>query len=257
MMKIVVTKNKYISQSELEYLLENLWEHKNISICSFSSYSKNDFDEESFKYVNELAKYFTLVIIMTNIERGVTKKPENFPLNCAICYANNEGLDFGFHWRLLIPLSMHKICNSIEKIGLINDSCNLLGSLQDIFSWSQSGKYENLKKKQVWGITKSFEGHEHLQSYFLVFQGSESISVLFQFCNEHDVFKCKTKQDIISTFEIGLSKYFLKNNFELDAPYTSESVTKDAKNKRRNPSYIFWKEMINEGCPLIKKNRRK
>lgn len=251
-MRVVTLKNKYLSQDDLKYLLNYTYNNMNdLSICSFASYGINDFDNNTVDYIKELSKFFTHVIIMTNIDRGYTKKAIEFPLNVSLCYTENKNYDFGMHNRLILTLYDSDLYHNkkISRIGLINDSCFILSSLYTFFKWGEN--------KEIWGLTKSFEGYEHLQSYFLIFESEKSIFFLFEYFKNHDIFQLKNKQDVIQVYEIGLSKYFLEHNFCLSALYTSEMLTQDNKNKYKNPSFIFWKEMLKNGSPLLKKKVRR
>lgn len=252
-MKTLTTTSKYLSQNDLNYLLGLSSNDNNIcdiSICLFASFGKNDFDDNTLEYIKELANYFTYIIVITNIERENTQKCASFPINASICFTNNESYDFGMYYRVIISLSESQLYSEqkISKIGLINDSCLIISSFHKIF--------EMFNEKEIWGITKSFEGHEHLQSYFLIFQSKKSIHFLFEYFRKHDVFELKRKNEIISTYEIGLSKYFIQHDFQLDALFTSEGLTKNKSNRRKNPSYVFWKEMIENGSPVLKKNKK-
>ena len=258
-------EQKYFSWEDLVSLSVLFLNKKRISLCCFASYSTNDFSDNDHEYINALSQHFSAIIILTNTMRPVNLN-KHFPSNSCICFVPNEGLDFGMFWRILHPLSYYFIhtkkddkmdwINKLDKLALVNDSCKIVKPLDDLFKW-ECKKLNNLKENPfIWGITKSFEGNPHLQSYFLVFPSIKTIQILMQFVIENKVYDTPKRHDIIRKYEIGLSDYFRKNDILLEAPYTSESITGKTIYKRKNPSYIFWRELIDLGSPIIKKKHK-
>jgi hypothetical protein len=165
------------------------------------------------------------------------------------------------HWRLLTALISSGRTSEFYRIALVNDSCRILRSLQPMFTWAA---LDNNARRNVWGISKSYEVAEHLQSFFLVFDGTAAILSMFQFVSDNNVFEysSRSKAELVAAFEVGISQHMIREGFELHAPYTTYSLRNiesfrpmegfdNQLNYGPNPAYYLWDRM----CPLVKKAR--
>lgn len=223
------------------------------SLCLFSTFRPGiKFDENAVVYIKELAKYFELVIVLTNNNLGIQGNI-SFPANTMIFPVLNKCLDFGMYWNVLNMIKDDYGSYKIEKLGLVNDSCYIVKSLDSTFKWGEA--------KDFWGITKSPERAEHIQSYFLMFEGRKSIGALFNFVKQNNVYVSENRADIIRNYEIGLSTYMKQNGFALDTLYTMDSLKQvkfgiaDRFTNRPNISYFQWDKMVHLGCPLVKRKK--
>lgn len=74
--------------------------------------------------------------------------------------------------------------------------------------------FKEMEKRNVdfWGLTESFEGKPHIQSYFLVFNTNIIRSKAFyDFFNSIEVLS--SKGDIVRSYEIGLTEAFMSAGF--------------------------------------------
>jgi lipopolysaccharide biosynthesis protein len=220
------------------------------SLCLFATYSKLDtIDGDTLNYINEVSKYFNRVIVLTNDDRTVTNK-ERLSKNCIVCQVPNQCLDFGMYWQILRFTKLEYI----KKLALINDSCYMIGNLLSIFNKG------SCISKGFWGITKSFEIQEHLQSYFLVFDTRHAIDKLLDFVSIMDIadFYNKDKMNIVVEFEVMLSHHISSCGIEMKEIYTRELLLRlpvYLPYKGENPSYYLWERLVTIGCPIIKKKR--
>lgn len=220
------------------------------TLCCFATYNaNNELAQYKIDYINELSRHFQHVVISTS--DIVINRNELMP-NTSFNYTENKGLDFGLHWNVFIKIISSDSYN-FEKIGLVNDSCMMINKLDGIFEWGRNYNF--------WGITLSYDYDVHIQSYFLIFKGENAISSLFEFIKNNDIYKCKTRKQIIANFEIGLSQYMKKKDIHLyalyDQPFIYKSDSRARKTESLNPSFHQWNSLISLGCPLIKISRAK
>lgn len=148
----------------------------------------------------------------------------------------------------------------IERVGLMNDSCTILRDLRDLFAWAEETRMDRRRKRSdqeqeqeqeqrtpsaspqasqqqqqqqqqlpplFWGISLSYSPRRHLQSFFLVFDGTRAVESLFRFAMERDVFRVPdrtAKMHIIQGFELGLSDFMEASGLPGDSPYSTHTV---------------------------------
>lgn len=223
------------------------------SLCSFASYSYESIDIplDVLIYISNLAKYFDHIILSTNINATDLSPTTTslIPHNCTIYTIPNVGLDFGMHWRVLKHVQSRK--DEFERIALVNDSCILLNDLESTINWG--------KDRNFWGITKSLHYHPHIQSYFIIINGTTTIDTLFEFLTNNDIYKYTKKDQIIQDFEIGLSKFMSSKGIKLEALFSHDNIEPKLKihQKNINPAFTLWANLLRQKCPMIKKQRAK
>lgn len=225
------------------------------SVCIFAAQrSFFIFPDNTILYVNELARHFDSVIISTNDEIPYIHDI-GLPSNCHVHLCANRGLDFGKYWSVFKTFDLKN--KPLEKIALVNDSCCILSTLDNLFKWGQS--------RLFWGVSHSYEKSFHIQSFFLVFQTPVVLRLLFDFVQKHDIFAYSNKKDIIDNFEIGLSSFMahhhivgkgMYNEIVLKDVRTTCPFTKPINSKPNiNVSLFLWDRMLELGCPIYKKKR--
>lgn len=85
----------------------------------------------------------------------------------------------------------------------------------------------------------------HLQSYFLILN-SKAIPLAKNYFNQHKLIS--NIKDVISTYEIGLSSYFLANNLKIDAFIDNNNYKGEF-----SPYYNCINYHLKNGIPTIKK----
>ena len=189
-------------------------------------------------YLKELTYFFDNTVLITNHHKLRIEEINHLKnLKISLVMTENEGYDFGM-WKRTIK---NFDSTEIEFLCLCNDSCILINSLQEVLNEHYKNRYS------ICGITDSYEISFHLQSYFLTFK-NEGVDFIFDFlasCNTFSV----TKDEIINSCEIGLSRQAIKENILLKASFPSASYGCFS----HNPCYVKWKENYELGCPFIKK----
>lgn len=206
------------------------------------------------KYVKTLMPFFTDTVISSNY-----KGPEwnGVP----IMRFENLGYDFGFFYQALQNIEL----GEYERIAFVNDSNEVvkLGSFNDIFEWA------NQEENELWGVTDdtfdsgpaSFRGKYHIQSHFLVFEkkGIERLESFFEhirFGEDYLTPSEKLRSKIINRCEVGLSQFFMKSEMKIGS-YFSVNDVKCPKpmllNFKGNVHINKWKELVDNGYPLIKR----
>lgn len=217
-----------------------LWKLNSVSnersICFFSSYSNNKKIDNYIKfYLENLKVYFDDVILVTN-KRDIDSKELQFlkKINVTIKFVENEGLDFGMWYKCFIDEKIDIF--NYNKIGLINDSCILFSRerFNKLMEWVENNNYNYSS------ITESNEINYHLQSYFLILK-DQSIKLVYDYFKKYGILN--KREDIIKTYEIGLTKYLKDNDIMLG------SFIKNNTNK--NPTILNFD--INSKIPIIKK----
>lgn len=222
-----------------------------IRLALFATHSNSDeISRNNIRYISELCHNFDFVVVMTTQPNISFAKPVSFPKNLRIFHAENSCHDFGLHFRFLYFLDMQRI----SEIGMFNDSCWILRPLADTLKSARD------MQSNVVGLTDSRQISYHLQSFFMLFKDS-ALSLLQQFVHNSKMHPLlmKTKNHVIMTFEIGLSKFLLMNRLDLSAVYNCDRVNQTVSKLNSNGvnmSYHCWDKLLSIGCPLLKKARK-
>lgn len=209
--------------------------------------TQKNIPDDTATYINFLSEISDHVVVLTTNAIHVNDATL-FKSNVFILNFTNIGLDFGL-WSQFINKYKAVLVDNVFLLTLIlaNDSCVCLQSLKPI--------YEKNKLNEFWGITDSFEIGHHLQSYFLVFNSSNSVQQLLSFILSKTFHTITNKNTIIKTGEIALSKFMLSKNIPLTAEYKFYELQRLSPSKFTNPSFFYWKILRNLGCPIIKKKK--
>jgi lipopolysaccharide biosynthesis protein len=205
------------------------------SICFFATYIK----EPSIPYyvqfyVLELKRQFSKVVFITehaSIDKAGFLKQNNIE----IFVTANQGYDFGQWYEALQKFEI----SSFDSVGLVNDSCILFTALDDFFSWSRQSKADYK------GMTQNHNIYPHIQSYFIVFEKPVFSIVLGYFGKNK---KQNHLTDVISIYEVGLSRHIVENNFQIDS-----FLSNNGYNEEYSPYFYLIDKYIDAGIPLIKK----
>jgi len=227
--------------------------------CVFIHHStSNDIPYYIEIYINELLKYCNKIIFNYDNE-NLIKTLDNDKIE--YYYTENVGYDFGKWYK---AINKYNLYNKLKLI-LINDSNILINELGDIFNFINT----NLTSDFI-GLTDSFENpigidenkSYHIQSHFMCFKnkGIQGIKSFFLNSNiEHLINNNidNIKQIIVNNYEIGLSQYFLENKLNIKSIFSvKDFYTLYKKNiplNRLNIYLYYWKELLNNKYPFIKK----
>ncbi|MDG5496673.1 rhamnan synthesis F family protein [Niveispirillum sp. BGYR6] len=229
-------------------------------------------------YLRELRQQGFSIIFTSNSPRFPERSVEKLkPLASIILWRRNVGYDFGAFKDGIAEIPD---LQALDMLLITNDS--MYGPLQDFAQVIKSAKAD---EADVWGITDSWDGRFHLQSYFLLFHPTAIRSQAFaKFWGRLPYFR--RKRWVVRYGEIGLTPFFLSQGLRCKAifPYrkligvmaakidsflASPSSGSDperrlyaeriAKSLREgvplNQTHFFWDQLIsNNGCPFIKRD---
>lgn len=199
-----------------------------------------------------------IIFVSTNLKVSERKK---FPRSIKIISRKNIGYDFysykhGLNYFILNYLkkeSENADLYFLNSSVLIVETNKLIGNLKKL----------KIKNNEIWGLTKSYELTEHLQSYFFCF----SVKVLK---NKNilnwwlKIKPYKKRQTIIDKYELGLSKIMKTNDYKLCAMFSKniniypkniiqkiklrykEVLYRQKKIYKKNPTNYFWKDFYTQ-----------
>ncbi len=250
-----LAKFKYFTREFLESLMPPVGG----SLCLFATYDRsncNEFRKEVTEYIKTLAQGFDAVWVLTNHRSQPIHHEEVFgkDTNVRVICMTNMCIDFGMWFRILRYLLEVDVKLFPSRIALVNDSTILVNRDKLLHVLEET-------REDFWGMTDSMEkGTHHLQSYFLVFDGSEAIRLLHTFVVKSKIHNCLqlNKRGIIERFEIGLSSFMGLNKITLTAMYPFTTLMKYPSpwdTVGQNPSYVLWDRLLYAGMPLLKKRR--
>lgn len=216
-------------------------------LAIFAHYDKNNIIEDYVVYyVNQLKKYCEKVLFLTLSD---LPQEEQNKIDDVILVNHNE-YDFGSYKRGFNYAKENGMLENLDEILFVNDSVYCVNPLDKIF--------ENEPKTDFWGIVENKFGFKkcgklcfskkspHLQSWFLAFRKNVFESDCFQdFLNSVKEEECKN--DVILNYEIRLTQTLKDNGFNYSA------ILKDFKNSY-NPSIYYWREILKENIPFIKRS---
>jgi lipopolysaccharide biosynthesis protein len=207
------------------------------SVCLFASYyAEKEIPYYITVYLIELKKHFTKVIFLTT-KKTISQETKLFlkEENLSYLQVENKGFDFGQWYQAFQALDI----NYYDQVALVNDSCILFKSLDELMHWSQNNKAE------VQGITMSEAISPHIQSYFLILN-KKAIALTQNYFNEYK--KLATISEVIHTYEVGLSKYWQEQGLKISSYMDNNGYVGEF-----SPYYYCVEYHINKGIPLIKK----
>ena len=204
-----------------------------MSIALFAVHSDSELTDCRIQYINMLLQCVDEVLVIT------TNAAHTVDINGArIMHHPNLGLDFGL-WKA----GLSSLTREYTFMILANDGCTIVRPLID--------SVNKMRLKQFSGYTDSFDHKHHIQSYFLTFSG-RAVKLLLAFFQTFNPFGM-SRDDIIHKGEIGLSQYMREHKIAIDAMYPWKSI--NVKPKFSNSSWFHYEELMQMGCPLLKRKR--
>lgn len=207
------------------------------SICFFASYfESNQFPYYVRVYLLDLKKQVTeLVLLSTQMNLNAESLEFLNEHKITLQIEANEGFDFGLWYKAFQKTDLE----NYDRVLLVNDSCILFKPLNEVMSWSKQTKADFM------GITQSEAIAPHLQSYFLILN-----KTCLPFVNEYFKQKglLKSIEEVITTYEVGLSTYLLSKGLYMAAYSDNNGYTGEF-----SPYYQCADYHLMKGIPLIKK----
>ena len=224
-------------------------------------------------FLNEGKKYFTkIVFVSTKIN---VKELNKISKKIKVIKRKNTGYDFYSYkvgWEFISKILSDNIDD--KKIYFANSSILFINPKKIINSINKI----DIKKNEFWGLSRSFELTDHIQSYFFFF--SVSLFKNKNILNWWNKIKpLNIHYKIIMKYELGLSKLMIKNNIQLRSIYTkninlktnnifkkiaqrfNEIFLKTPKYYKKDPTHYFWNDFYKlfgiVKIRLIKDNEKK
>jgi lipopolysaccharide biosynthesis protein len=214
------------------------------NVCLFAHFDKDDrVDEYVLRYLKKI-KQLQFSVIFVSTAKLPKLEIERLRLDCDdIILRQNTGFDFG-SWSE--GFSRHA-----DKIGgrllLANDSVyGPIGSLATAFDRLTA------KSADFYGFVESIESTPHLQSWFLLFEPWVVRHSAFN-AILHQSFSAMSKNDIIKTGELSLSRRLRAEGFKYNALYLTGRSGLAARYLPANPTQFLWRELLlQEQIPFLK-----
>jgi|SRR5579859_558314 len=175
-------------------------------------FSSNKFFADYFVYLlRALDDAGFSTIVVSNAKKIDDESAEAIRPWCGrLIHRKNVGYDFGA-WRDAITASPEVA--AAEQLLIVNDS--IFGPTHSLAEILERCRFD---QADVWGMTDSFDGRYHLQSYFVLFGTkalrSEAFAKFWRTARY-----VGHKHAVIHKLEVGLSQAMLKAGFKLQALY--------------------------------------
>ena len=207
---------------------------------------KNVIDDYVLFYVEKLKKYCETVLFISLCD---LPQEEQNKLDNVILVKHKE-YDFGSYKRGFNYALENGLLDDVDELLFVNDSVYCVDDLDKVFEQEYTSDF--------WGIVENKYGFKkygkfcvskyqpHLQSWFVAFKKNVFMSEIFSdFINS--VKEEKTKNDVILNYETELTQILVNSGFKYEA------FVKKYKNSY-NPSVYYWKELLKNGCPFVKRS---
>lgn len=206
------------------------------ALCLFAAHlGKNTLPHYVKVYLLELKKHFSELWLLGH--EDLISKDRVFLEDHGIIYRKekNEGYDFGMWYEALKAINSE----NLERIALVNDSCILFKPLAPFMqAMIKSGA-------DIYGMSLSEAVSTHVQSYFLILN-KKAIPPALAYFKEQG--KKSSLNEVIRTYEIGLSSHLIKQGLQLSA-----FVNNGGYKGEFSPYYYLLDQHLQQGIPLIKK----
>jgi hypothetical protein len=174
------------------------------------------------------------------------KRIAEWPQTVELVNDRNEGLDFGLWWRYL-EKNRKQLEEEYDSILLVNDSCEAITSFNDM--WERMNIYD------FWGITDSYEGSHHIQSYWLAFNSKTAVKNFWKFFDTCKSIVGVSKSELVGRREIAISLHMVEKGHKITVAYPFHILNNPK--KIGNISFFMHYELKALGCPLIKNARER
>lgn len=191
-------------------------------------------------YIDALKRCgISVILIVASDEKLKTIDRELMENVSGLFLRENKGYDFAA-WAHILSL-FSEIMDS-EILYMINDS---------VFGPTNFKLFEDILNKirtseaDFIGLTDSYEGCWHIQSYFMAFKEKCLRSKFFKnFFRDIVVFKNKTS--VIAEYEMQIASYMKLNGIKV------ESIFPFGKSESINRTTYLWKNLLQSGFPFLK-----
>ena len=224
----------------------------------FAHYHSNGLlRNDILNFLSKSKKIFTKIIfISTNIKQ---KEFNKIPKKIKTIRRENFGYDFSsYKVGLDYLIKLHKVELKNSILYFVNSSILFIEPDKILKKISKL----NINKNELWGISRSFEMTDHIQSYFFFFSSNllDNKKIINWW---KKIRPLKTHFKVMFKYELGLSKIMLKNHVNLRSIYKkntylktnnifkkipqrfNEIFFKTPKYYKKDPTWYFWKDFYN------------
>jgi lipopolysaccharide biosynthesis protein len=184
-----------------------------------------------------------ILVANTDLDPGMLRIPQSLAARLSGCVIRaNTGYDFAA-WSHVYSLIDPALVR--QRLYLVNDS--IVGPLD-------RAAYANLiagvrrSRADLVGLTCNPDPHEHLQSFYLVFNRQLLRSSVFD-SFMRTVVNMPRKESVVTCYELWLTPYLVRSGFSAEALFPNISVYGPP---TRNDTLSHWKELVEAGFPFIK-----
>lgn len=239
----------FLSEQQVRALVGNTKK-----LCLFANYNREDVMQDNVVlYINELCNHYERVVVIAN-EQRVTNTLD-LDHRVRLVHAPNKSYDFGLWSRVVRNMEVE----TLSEVALVNDSCLLIKPLNSLISSIRSSNHEFV------GVTDNHDIEYHIQSYFTVFKGQNSISRMKEFFLSKNMQVDYDYKNTVKEFETSLTTFMkevvtTRVIYPIDDIYLLRTVGsgisgKDLDVAHYNSAWMLWDVLIVLGCPLLKKKR--
>ncbi len=224
----------------------------------FAHYHSNGLiRKDIINFLNASKKYFKKVVfVSTKVNQIELKKISK---NIKIIKRKNIGYDFYSYkigWEYLSKIFKYNFDD--KKLYFVNSSILFINPKKLIRSIQKT----KINHDEFWGISRSYEMTDHIQSYFFFFSAKLfKNKIIFNWWKNIKPMNIHYK--IILKYELGLSKLMIENNIQLKSIYRKnielktnnifkkiaqrfdEIFLKIPKYYKKDPTNYFWKDFYN------------
>jgi len=194
-------------------------------IAIFAHYdNKNIIDDYVIFYLQQIKKICSIIIFVSDCDLSINEQHKISNIATETIAKRHGKYDFG-SYQLGFWLLQNKYQNLLATatdLLLINDSCYCLGDVSAILN----------SQADAVAMTDCDYVAYHLQSYFLLLKPTIFRQQFF------DDFICSieaksNKNDIILSYEIGLSQLILQHNLTIEAVFSMQKINQFINNNRK------------------------
>lgn len=244
-------KKKYLFPTEAKDislpLLKNYTARSKRRIAIFAGFNVNGkISKDVVFYLKKLREICDGIVYVSDSPILYDEINKIRPLVISICCHRHGEYDFGSYKRGYQFCKEHNLLKDVEELVLCNDSCfGPFIPFPNIFN--------KMKQKacDFWGLTENPIPTPHIQSYFLVIRKSAlNHPIMDKFMLS--IKKLKNKKEIVSFYEIGLSKALQEIGFS-SCSYFDNKVAQKSGLKILDLPLFYPIYLLKNGFPLLKK----
>lgn len=167
--------------------------------------------------------------------------PHGIPVTTTVVRRDNIGYDFG-SWSS--ALRTFPWIRAHQAVLLTNDS--MVGPFASLDTIADAARASHA---DLFGLTESYQGAHHPQSYFLLFRGGvlaeRPWTRFFDAVREEE-----TKEDIVRAYEFGVPRVCSRYGYSWETMVGADAAVSG----EGNPTFDRWRYLLEAGIPFVKRS---